>query len=188
MNFSVKNVGSWKIQSLYINVRILGTSVSLIYLNTLCYNLKDLKSLLKHSELTFVCCHIWSDYFYKNNFPHSHSLSEAATLFLYILQIILTHLHAYNYVMLIGHMFLYYFNLNFVSFNYKSNSWIYFHCWNFILFVTLVPPSMTTPSTKALFKDNSCSHFEVHPSRFFPMHLHTYVSVDYYLKFFIIHL
>lgn len=96
-------------------------------------------------------------------------------------KLLLTHLHAYYYVILIGHMFLYYFNLNFVSFNYKSDSWIYFHCWNFILFVTLVPPLMTTPSTKALFKDNSCSHFEVHPSRFFPMHLHTYVSVEYLL-------
>ena len=37
-------------------------------------------------------------------------------------------------------------------------------------------PLMITTNTEVLFRDNSGSHFEVHPSRFFPMHLHTYES------------
>ena len=37
-------------------------------------------------------------------------------------------------------------------------------------------PLMIPTNTEVLFRDNSGSHFEVHPSRFFPMHLHTYES------------
>ena len=43
-------------------------------------------------------------------------------------------------------------------------------------------PLMITTNTEALFRDNSGLHFEVHPSKFFPMHLHTYESIEYLLS------
>lgn len=43
-------------------------------------------------------------------------------------------------------------------------------------------PLMITTNTEGLFRDNSGLHFEAHPSRFFPVHLHTYESIEYLLS------